>query len=184
VPNFGPGGYVVLDTETTGLTDPARVIELAMIFVSDRGQIQGSWTTLLHGEGSAGGRRLEQVHGIRDHQLIGAPNFGEIAQQVDQAMRGRLVFAHNAKFDRARLNYELSLTRRPQLPQLCCTMYLGSYLGYGIMKLDVALSKFRIARTTAHCAHDDALATAKLLQHYLASHPAQVRAYLSSRRPH
>ena len=179
VPRVPGKGFVVIDTETTGLHDPARIIEIAMVFVSPSGKVEDSWTTLVKGDGSAGGRRLEQIHGIRDHDLVKAPTFGQIATEVLGAMQGRVVFAHNAKFDRARINYELRLLRRSLLPELGCTMYLGQRLGHGLLKLDEAIDAFAIRRATAHCAHDDALATAHLLGVYMRNHPQGFRSYLS-----
>jgi DNA polymerase III epsilon subunit-like protein len=169
---------VVLDTETTGLHDPARVIELALVFVSPTGAIQDSWSTLLRGEGSAGGSRLERIHGITDAELRHAPEFREIAPALPQAFAGRVVFGHNSKFDRARLNYELGLLRRPMLSELACTMYLGKSLGYGQLRLDDAIDEFGIERASAHCAHDDALATAALLGIYIKEDGSGVKNYL------
>lgn len=172
----------MLDTETTGLHDPARVIELALVFVSPNGSIQESWSTLLRGDGSAGGPRLERIHGITDSELRHAPEFREIASALPQAFAGRVVFGHNSKFDRARLNYELGLLRKPALSELACTMYLGKSLGYGQMKLDEAIDEFGIARENAHCAHDDALATAELLGIYIRDDAAGVKSYLRRKR--
>jgi len=179
IPRLPGTGFVVIDTETTGLHDPARVIEIAMVFVSPSGKVEDSWTTLVKGDGSAGGRSLERIHGIRDQDLVKAPAFGQIAPEVLGAMKGRGVFAHNAKFDRARINYELRLLKRTPLPELGCTMYLGQRLGHGLLKLDQAIDNFAIRRTTAHCAHDDALATAHLLGVYIKNHPQGFRSYLS-----
>ena len=167
IPEVDRRGFVVLDTETTGLHDPSRVIELALIFMTPTGEIEESWTTLLKGDGHAGGPRLERIHGIRNADLVGAPTFRQIVPDLENALRGRLIFGHNSKFDRARVNYELSLERRPLLPELPCTMYLGMHLGHGQLKLDDAIDLFGIHRINAHCAYDDALATAELLKTYM-----------------
>lgn len=178
IPKVQSRGFVVLDTETTGLHDPARVIELALIFMSPDGLIEETWTTLLKGDGHAGGPRLESIHGIRNSDLVRAPTFAQIAPSFEEAIRGRLIFGHNSKFDRARINYELGLERRRLLPELPCTMYLGKQLGHGQLKLDDAIDHFGIHRVNAHCAYDDALATAHLLRHYMVSNRRGVDAYL------
>jgi len=178
VPKVGPGGFVIIDTETTGLHDPARVIELALVFTDKAGRIERSWTTLVKGDGTSGGSRVRAIHGIYDHQLHAAPTFASIAPAVSRALKGRIVIGHNAKFDRARLNYELRLLRKPDLPELVCTMYLGMYLGYGQLRLDDAIKQFGISRITAHCAEDDALAAAELLRYYLKRHTQAVDEYL------
>lgn len=179
VPSVGGPGFVVLDTETTGLHDPARVIELALVFLSPVGELQGSWSTLIKGNGSAGGPRLERIHGITDADLRGAPDFGDLHTGLRRALAGRIPIGHNSKFDRARLNYELQLVRQPKLPEMACTMYLGSHLGHGILRLDDAIEQFGIKRSVAHQAHADALATAHLLRHYLSTDMRGTRSYLS-----
>ncbi len=178
IPPVSNHGFVVLDTETTGLHDPARVIEVALVFLDPTGAVEDSWTTLVRGDGHAGGRRLEQVHGIRDRDLVDAPDFAAVAPALEGALAGRTIFGHNSNFDRARLNFEFGLARRRLLPELGCTMYLGMHLGHGRLKLDDALERFDIDRETAHCAHDDALATAHLLRVFLESDPRGVRSYL------
>ena len=182
IPKMPSRGYVILDTETTGLHDPSRVIELALVFMSLSGEIEDTWTTLLKGDGHAGGSRLERVHGIKSADLKRAPSFGQIVTKLEKALYGRLVFGHNSKFDRARLNYELALESRTLLPELPCTMNLGKYLGYGQLKLDDAIDYFGITRKNAHCAFDDALATAELLQVFMETHPAEFESYLTKKK--
>lgn len=181
IPNVQKRGFVVLDTETTGLHDPARVIELALVFMSPDGRIESSWTTLLKGDGHSGGPKLERIHGIRNADLVKAPEFRSIAPAFEAALQGRLVFGHNAKFDRARINFELGLVRRRLLPELPCTMYLGKHLGHGQLKLDDAINQFGISRAKAHCAYDDALATAELLKFYLSTNKPGVDTYLRNK---
>lgn len=178
IPAVGRGGFVVVDTETTGLHDPARVIEIALVFTDIAGNVERSWTTLVKGDGTSGGSRVRAIHGIHDHQLQAAPTFASLAPTIADALRGRIVIGHNAKFDRARLNYEFRLLRKPELPELACTMYLGMHLGYGQLRLDDAIQQFGIKRAIAHCAEDDALATADLLRYYLKRHRALVDEYL------
>jgi DNA polymerase-3 subunit epsilon len=171
-------GFVVVDTETTGLHDPARVIEIALVWVSRTGEVEASWSTLVKGDGSAGGSRLEKIHGIRDRDLVDAPKFRDVAAPVVAALRSRIAIGHNAKFDRARLNYELSLLRKPRLDEMACTMYMGQHLGHGTLRLDDAIDQFGIKRSIAHQAEEDALATAALLGHYLRTDRRGVQSYL------
>ena len=184
IPKVPNQGFVVLDTETTGLHDPARVIELALIFMSPAGQIESTWTTLLHGDGHSGGPKLERIHGIQNSDLVQAPTFEQIAEEFEDAVQGRLIFGHNAKFDRARINFELGLVNRSLLPELPCTMYLGLHLGHGQLKLDDAIALFGIHRVNAHCAYDDALATAELLKHYMINDRKGVDSYLRDKGFH
>lgn len=128
-PSVQPKGFVVLDTETTGSKEDSRVIELGMVFVSPRGTLQKSFSTLLHGDGTNGEWYVRRVHRIRQEQLVGAPKFKEIAPAFLASLQGRIPFAHNASFDLKRINYELSLVRRRQIPQMACTIELGKTSG-------------------------------------------------------
>ena len=158
-----------------------NIDEIALIFLSPNGKVEASWTSLLKGDGSAGGRHLERIHGIRDEDLTRAPTFAKLANPILESLHGRTVFAHNAKFDRARLNYELGLLRRRKLDELGCTMYLGSHLGHGILRLSEATKRFGVPLASAHAAHEDAMATAKLLSHYMKHHSEGFRSYLEKK---
>jgi DNA polymerase III epsilon subunit-like protein len=60
-------------------------------------------------------------------------------------------------------------------------MYLGMHLGHGQLRLDDAIDLFGINRVNAHCAYDDALATAELLKHYMISDRRGVDSYLRNK---
>jgi DNA polymerase-3 subunit epsilon len=180
-PQVLPNGFVVVDTETTGLHDPARVIEIALVFMSPLGKIENVWTSLVRGDGSAGGPRLERIHGIRDADLVSAPTFASLAPKILHSFGGRIVFAHNAAFDRSRLSYEFSLLRRRALPAFGCTMHLGNHLGHGILKLADAANRFGISHENAHAALPDAVAAAELLRHYMRSNRDGFRNYLAKK---
>ena len=179
IPSVPQRGFVVIDTETTGLHAEARIIELGVVYLSTRGNFQNSFNTLLFGDGTTGQWPARMVHGIKTHELDGAPQFKHIASQLLESIEGRIVFAHNANFDLKRINYELKLARRRRIPQMACTMQLGSHLGYGRMKLDKAVEEFGLFRQISHHALYDALVTSQLLKHYISEHPKGVRDYLA-----
>ncbi len=179
VPLVPSRGFVVIDTETTGLHAEARIIELGVVYLSSRGNIQKTFNTLLFGDGTTGEWFARKVHGIKKHELEGAPQFKHIASDLLKSLEGRIVFAHNASFDQMRINYELKLARKPRTPRMACTMQLGVYLGYGRMKLDKAVEEFGLFRQISHHALYDALVTSQLLQFYLSEHPKEVREYLA-----
>jgi DNA polymerase III subunit epsilon len=169
----------VIDTETTGFHAQARIIELGMVYLSTRGNLQKTFNTLLFGDGTTGEWPARRVHGLRTDELDGAPQFKHIASDFLESLKGRIVFAHNANFDLRRINYELKLARRRRIPQMACTMQLGAHLGYGRMKLDKAVAEFGLFRQISHHALHDALVTSQLLQHYISEHPKGVRDYLA-----
>ena len=179
VPSVSQRGFVVIDTETTGLHTDARIIELGMVYLSTRGNQQKTFNTLLLGDGTTGEWSARRVHRIRTDELKGAPQFKHIASDLLKSIAGRVVFAHNASFDLKRINYELKLARLPKIPRMACTMQLGIHLGYGRLKLEKAIDEFDLFRQISHHALHDALATAQLLQHYISENPKGVREYLT-----
>lgn len=163
-------GYTVIDVETTGLspTTNHRVIELAVVYVSDSGAIQDRWSTLVN-PGRDVGRT--DIHGITATDVLDAPRFSEIAPYVLRAISGRVVTAHNAAFDLRFLAHELvrsgvPLERLP-LSGLCTMQWSTFYLQSPSRKLVDCCAVADIPLTSAHSAAADALATAQLLSHYL-----------------
>src|SRR5690606_28022084 len=102
----GPG-FAVIDFETTGLFAGGhdRVVELAVVHVSPDGVIEGRWETLVNP-----GRDLgpQHIHRIRAADVLRAPSFEQIAPQLLQLLAGRVIVAHNARFDLQFLAAELS----------------------------------------------------------------------------
>jgi DNA polymerase-3 subunit epsilon len=163
-------GYTVIDVETTGLspTTHDRVVEIAVVYVSDSGAIQDRWSTLVNPQRDVG---RTDIHGITATDVVGAPTFSEVAPYVLRAINGRVVTAHNAAFDLRFLAHELvrsgvPLERLP-LSGLCTMQWSKFYLQSPSRKLIDCCAAADIPLTSAHSAAADALATAQLLSHYL-----------------
>jgi len=165
-------GYTVIDVETTGLSPRTgdRVVEIAVVYVSDDGAVQDRWSTLVNPQRDVGPTR---IHGITATDVLGAPTFAEIAPYVLRAINGRVVTAHNAAFDLRFLAHELVRSGVPleQLPLsgLCTMQWSKFYLQSASRKLADCCSAADVVLTSAHSAGADALATAQLLSHYLTS---------------
>ena len=164
----GPG-FAVIDFETTGLF-PAhndRVIELAVVHVSDRGLIEGRWETLVNPRRDLG---RQDIHGIRAADVLDAPSFTEIAPQLIDLLRGRVVVAHNASFDIRFLLSELSRAGHAAPAEVVslCTMQLArDFLPGAGRSLADCCAALDIDPGAAHRASVDALATARLLAAYI-----------------
>lgn len=178
LPSMSAAGYIVLDTETTGLGADARAIEIGLVFLDSHGQIEGQFGTLLRGDGSAGNVHARRVHGIEPEHLRSVPEFEEFCPILSSLLQSRIVLAHNASFDKRIINGELMIARKEPLAQMGCTMNLGSHLGYGRMKLEVAARQFGIPTGKSHSALDDALAASGIFRHYVKRHPKEVVNYL------
>src|SRR3954447_7577119 len=123
--------FAVVDLETTGFHPSAhhRVIELALIPVDADGSRGPTWSSLIDPQRDLG---PTEVHGIRGRDLRDAPSFIEVLGDVVDLLAGRVIVAHNARFDCAFLEDELAragLGVAP-LPALC-TMGLATALGLG-----------------------------------------------------
>jgi DNA polymerase III subunit epsilon len=163
-------GYAVIDFETTGLSPNYghRIIEIGIVHVSPDGAIERSFETVLNP-----GRDLGPVHihQIRGRDVIDAPTFADIASTLVDLLRGRVLVAHNARFEVTFLAAEfarLGLTSPVGVDEALCTMRLASeFLPGSGRKLADCCAAFDIDLTNAHEALGDATATALLLAAYL-----------------
>ncbi|MFC7375417.1 exonuclease domain-containing protein [Brachybacterium sp. GCM10030268] len=159
----------MIDVETTGLS-PAdeRIIELAIIRADVHGRPIDQWVARFRPEKPVG---ATHVHGITDEDVAHAPRFAEHAQFIGTALQGMVVVAHNAEFDASFLRAEFARASMP-IPAFTpyCTLQGSSlYLPHlQRRKLSDCCAALGVTIQKAHSALGDALATADLLQRYLA----------------
>jgi DNA polymerase-3 subunit epsilon len=164
-------GFTVVDLETTGLFPQQhdRILEIGVVFVSDSGQIEGEWSTLVNPQRDVG---PTEIHGVTARDVLEAPLFADIAPALLDAMRGRTLVAHNARFDVRFLEYELQRAGLPCIgahPSGLCTMeWAPKFLHAGSRKLIDCCDAAGIHLANAHDALCDAHATAELLIHLMA----------------
>jgi len=164
------GGYAVIDFETTGLSPKYhhRVVEIGLVHVAPDGQLEGTFETLIDP-----GRDLgpSHIHGIRGADVVDAPAFGEVAGRLIDLLRGRVLVAHNARFETTFLRAELlrvGVASPVADDAALCTMKLATtYLPGSGRKLADCCAAFDIPLVDAHEALSDARATAQLLGSYL-----------------
>lgn len=97
---------VVIDTETTGLdARQARIVQIAVVLLRDGRLEPVPLLDTLVDPGIAIPAVSTAVHGIRSADVVGKPRFGDIADQIAEACRGRLVVGHS-------LGYDLAILRR------------------------------------------------------------------------
>jgi DNA polymerase-3 subunit epsilon len=159
-------GYTVLDLETTGL-HPAyhdRVVEVGLVFVDDAGAIEGRWSTLVNPGRDVG---PTQIHGISARDVLDAPHFGDIAGALLDALQGRTVVAHNARFDLLFLAHELTrldlLINPEPIVGLCTMQWAPRMFPSASRKLVDCCSAAGVECLQHHSALGDAEATAQLL---------------------
>ncbi len=105
---------VVLDTETTGLSAEAgeRIIEIGCVELIGR-KPTGHYLHFYLNPERASQEGALAVHGIQDAFLLDKPKFAEVAEQIEQYLRGAELIIHNAPFDLGFLNREFSLVGKP-----------------------------------------------------------------------
>jgi DNA polymerase-3 subunit epsilon len=156
-------GHAVVDLETTGLTPGRgdRIVELAVVHVSPNGEITGRWETLVNPQRDLGPQR---IHRVTAAQTVRAPTFDLVAEELAALLAGRVVVAHNLRFDGAFLAAEYA-RQGYRVP-------LGPHVGLCIADCCAA---YGITISDAHRASADAFATAQLLAGYLRADPGGPR---------
>ena len=93
---------VVLDTETTGLHDSARIVEIAVLGVDGSVLLDS-----LVNPGVPIPAEATRCHGITDDMVKDAPTFGDLLVPLTGALINRKVVVYNRDFDKRRLAIEL-----------------------------------------------------------------------------
>ncbi|MGJ9422513.1 3'-5' exonuclease [Aeromicrobium sp. CF3.5] len=155
--------FAVIDVETTGLVPERsdRVVEIGVVLTDPLGRIEWEWSSLINPRRDIGPTR---IHGIAARDVLAAPEFSDIADPLLDALRGRVVVAHNASFDMRFLHAELDRSGYglPARPEALCSMkWAGRYIGAA--KLAHCCEAVGIELLDAHSALGDARATAGLV---------------------
>ena len=150
--------FAFLDLETTGLSPwfGDRICEVGIV-VTEGKRIKHQVQMLVNPErplspGAA------STNGLIDEELVHAPVFAEVANEVAKWLTGAVVVCHNAQFDIQFLDSEFRrLNREIQFPNLIDTMMLArqnyDLPSYSLLAIAEA---FHIPVKNAHRALDDA----------------------------
>jgi DNA polymerase III epsilon subunit family exonuclease len=156
------GEFVVVDVETTG-TDPkmADLVEVAAVRVKG-GKITDRWSTFVNP-----GRPIvgNQMHGITDKDVKGAPSPAEAARKALDFVGGAPLVGHSVGFDIAFLEEALGDGTRVQPGSYLDTLVIAreGYPDLENYKLATLAAFFGVELTESHRALPDAEATANLL---------------------
>ncbi|GAA1239289.1 DEDDh family exonuclease [Kitasatospora nipponensis] len=155
-PDPGAGGYAVVDVETTGLGRTDRVISAGVYRLDPDGTVIDHWYTLVNPLRDPG---PVWIHGLTSAVLADAPTFPEIADELAERLRGRVMVAHNALFDWNMISREYARAGlRAPVEHRLCTMVLSRDLGLPLPngKLSTLAEYFGVRQRNAHNALDDA----------------------------
>jgi DNA polymerase-3 subunit epsilon len=101
---------IFLDTETTGLSpeNGHKIVEIGCVELENR-QLTGNNLHFYINPERQSDEDALKVHGISDEFLQEQPKFSQLAKEIVDYLRGAEVYIHNAPFDVAFLDKELSL---------------------------------------------------------------------------
>jgi DNA polymerase-3 subunit epsilon len=167
-------GFAVIDLETTGLRPKSsdRILEIGIVLLDTDGNRVSHFESLVNPGRDVGPTR---IHGISARDVSDAPTFSDLAGQIIQLLRGRVLVFHNAQFD---FNFLLAEFERAgasidasELTVLCTMRLAGTLLPGNGRSLSACCEAFDINNAQAHSALSDASATAELLKAYMLQEP-------------
>src|SRR5688572_6136954 len=145
-----------VDLETTGLCpERNRITEVGIVTVDRDEPVE--WTTLINP-----GRRISEsarsFNGISDELTADAPRFKDIAAELAARLSGRLMVAHNARFDFGFLKAEFRRAGIEFQPEVLCSVMLSRKLYPQSTRhdLDSVMQRHGLAAEVRHRALPDA----------------------------
>ena len=154
--------FACFDVETTSLdSKKGHVIEIAVVRITDGGEVLKEWTSLINANTEDLGR--PDIHGITLEMLEGAPTFLEVAGDLISELSGCIPVAHNASFDQKFILSEWANSGLGPLQlEVLDTLAMARSLGLPGKLGDLA-ETLGVSLIDAHQALDDTRALAEVL---------------------
>ena len=158
---------IVLDTETTGISvkDGHRIVEIGCIELDNLVPTKNKFHCYLNPERKVSEKALE-IHGYSDEFLSNKKKFKEICDNFLEFIKGKRLIIHNAEFDLAHINNELSLLGKKEIKnEIVDTLSLAREKFPGSpANLDALCKRYRIdnSRRVQHTALIDCDLLAKV----------------------
>jgi DNA polymerase III subunit epsilon len=156
---------VFLDVETTGMNPVYdRITEVGLIEIEPGGQAI-EWSSLVN-PGVRIPPTIQTITGISDAMVALAPAFGEIARPLLARLEGKLLVAHNARFDYGFLRNEFRRAGHRYASRVLCTVKLSRklYPQESRHNLDALMGRHGVECDARHRALGDARAIWRLMQ--------------------
>lgn len=157
--------FAVIDLETTGGNhNSERIIEIGIVLHDGKIKI-GEYTTLINPQKEISAF-ISTFTGITNSMVKNAPKFSDVADTILELLEGKIIVAHNAKFD---YNFIKSEFRRLNIPfskKNICTVQLSRKIfpSHKSHSLGNICRDLGIVVDNRHRAFGDAAATALLLE--------------------
>ncbi|MBX9629853.1 MAG: ethanolamine utilization protein [Burkholderiales bacterium] len=157
---------VFLDVETTGATaNRDRITEIGLVEVAD-GKIVEEWSSLVN-PGQRIPPEIEMLTGITNAMVADAPSFDALSAELHRRLEGKLLIAHNARFDYGFLRNEFARVGLRYLSRVLCTVKLSRrlYPQERRHNLDSLIERHGLACNQRHRALADARVLWDFAQH-------------------
>ena len=148
---------IVLDTETTGLSvkEGHRIVEIGCIELDNLIPTGNVFHCYLNPERKVSDSALK-VHGYTDEFLSNKKKFREIVDEFLKFIDGKKIIIHNAEFDIAHLDNELSLINKGNIVKddVIDTLEIARAKSGSSISLDALCKRFKIdnSKRTKHTA--------------------------------
>lgn len=149
--------FVFLDLETTGAAAARdRITEIGLVEVA-AGRCVGEWSTLVN-PGVPIPPIIQSLTGLTDDMVADAPRFETIAADLARRLEGKVLAAHNARFDYGFLHSEFSRAGMQFSAPVVCTVKLSRrlYPQHRRHNLDTLMERHNVSCSARHRALGDA----------------------------
>jgi DNA polymerase-3 subunit alpha (Gram-positive type) len=161
--------FCVIDLETTGGSpEKDKIFEIGMTKIENL-TITEERSFMVNPEKEIP-EFVQRLTGVKQSDVLGAPRFEEIADEVMQFAGDSILVAHNTSFDIPFLNAKLKESGRPTFEnRVLCTNVMTKYMIPDIVNsnLEYMGKIFDLGDQKAHRAIEDARVTAKLLLKFM-----------------
>lgn len=167
----------IVDLETSGThAGRDRITEIGVIEL-DGFQLTSEWSTLVN-PGTSVPAGIQALTGITAEMVAAAPRFAELAPQLHERLAGRILVAHNARFDYGFLRHEFARAGMRFHARTLCTVKLSRrlYPAQASHDLDSLIERHGIACSARHRALGDADALWQFLRIAAREHGEEVLA--------
>lgn len=114
-----------------------------------------------------------RIHGIKPSDVINAPKFIDIQEDIFEFIGSEVLVAHNCSFDYSVLEFATSNTLAEKGNKFYCTLnYSKSSLDLDSYKLNRIISELKLSNFKHHNALDDAIACGELFNYLINKSPS------------
>ncbi len=164
--------FAITDIETTGSGIKGNRITEICVMIVQNGELIDTYSTLVNPSQSIP-LYIESLTGINDEMVCNAPQFHEVADEIDKITKDCIFVAHNVNFDYNILRAEFTNIDRVFKRKRICTVRLTKKLIPGLFSYSLGniCTSINIPHFDRHRAGGDCEATVTLFQRCLSLDP-------------